>query len=288
MQFLRTTYKAGPLVALGLAMPRPGCGAAARLPRGRALAWSRRRSRRSPLVACWPLIRGPRRSTQLMWERVPPPGRGARGHVDAHRRDDGRAVVLPGQLYAYYDWGGTIDPILPALADAPVAIRNAVAATPTCARPTCCGPSTRSSSSAARCPASSTRCWTCWARARSCSGADDDRTRSGAAPAAEAADVLDAARAARRAPGARCGAQPRAAGTLGAPRAAAAGARLGPRPARRPLVRRGARSAARPSSTAAPKGSPGSRRSAPCPAGRIAYAGDLGRRRRLRRGAARS
>ena len=30
-------------------------------------------------------------------------------------------MVLPGQLFAFYDWGGTYDPILPALTDRPVA-----------------------------------------------------------------------------------------------------------------------------------------------------------------------
>ena len=34
-----------------------------------------------------------------------------------------RAMVLPGQLFAFYDWGGTYDPILPALTDRPVATR---------------------------------------------------------------------------------------------------------------------------------------------------------------------
>ena len=42
------------------------------------------------------------------------PGSSAADHVD-ETAGDGRAVVLPGQLYAYYDWGGTIDPILPVL-----------------------------------------------------------------------------------------------------------------------------------------------------------------------------
>ena len=35
-------------------------------------------------------------------------------------------MVLPGQLFAYYDWGGTYDPILPALTDRPVAVRSIV------------------------------------------------------------------------------------------------------------------------------------------------------------------
>ena len=52
--------------------------------------------------------------------------------------------------------------------------------TPTCTRSTCCGRSTRSSSSSARYPASCARCSTCWARRTVVAGADDDRSRSGA------------------------------------------------------------------------------------------------------------
>ena len=77
------------------------------------------------IVACWPLTRGRALDDQLLWERIPSTWEAAADHVDA-RAGDGRAVVLPGQLYAYYRWGGTIDPILPTLADTPVATRNAV------------------------------------------------------------------------------------------------------------------------------------------------------------------
>ena len=112
-------------------------GGAARRARDRVLAGlaaarraaaraARRRAGRSRWSPCWPLVRGRGVDDQLLWERDP-------GGLDATRRDhvddtagDGRAVVLPGQLYAYYDWGGTIDPILPVLADKPVATRNAV------------------------------------------------------------------------------------------------------------------------------------------------------------------
>ena len=68
----------------------------------------------------------PRRSTtSCSGSACPPAWTAAARHVDA-TAGDGRAVVLPGQLYAYYDWGGTIDPILPALASKPVAVRNSV------------------------------------------------------------------------------------------------------------------------------------------------------------------
>ena len=70
-------------------------------------------------------------------------------------------------------------------------------------------------------------------------GADDDRTRSGAAPAAEAADVLDAAGPPRRGVGPASPA-PRRRPTLGAPRALPAGARLRPADRARARARRAA------------------------------------------------
>ncbi len=167
-----------------------------------------------PLVASWPLIRGRGVDDQLLWERIPLAWEQAADHVD-ETVGDGRAVVLPGQLYAYYDWGGTIDPILPVLADKPVATRNAVGYSDLRA---------------------TDLLWTVDALVQQrrtlpdqldplldllgartvISGADDDRTRSGAAPAAEAAEAL--AQLGR--PSAQWGAQqprPRAAGTLGEP-----------------------------------------------------------------------
>ena len=71
-------------------------------------------------------MRGQALDSQLTWDEIPPAWTAAADHVDATVGEDGRAVVLPGQLYAYYDWGGTVDAILPALAERPVAVRYAV------------------------------------------------------------------------------------------------------------------------------------------------------------------
>ena len=195
LQFLRTTYKAGPLLALGIAC-LAGVAAAGAAP------WLRRRARWAPAaalacvavlaaVACWPLVRGPgaRLAAHL--------GRGPAG-VDARRPTtstgrSGRTAArwcCPGQLYAYYDWGGTVDAILPALAERPVAVRYAV-------------------------PYADLRAvdllWTVDGLVQQrralpgqlgplldlmgartvVAGADDDRSRSGAVAAADAADVLD-------------------------------------------------------------------------------------------------
>ena len=168
LQFLRTTYKAGPLLALALA-GLGGLGAA------RAAPWLRARGRALPVLAavalaglaavsCWPLVRGRALDSRLTWERIPAAWEDAADHVDATVGADGRAVVLPGQLYADYDWGGTVDAVLPALADG--RWRSATRCrTPTCARSTCSGRSTGSCSSGARCRASSPRCWICCRRA---------------------------------------------------------------------------------------------------------------------------
>jgi arabinofuranan 3-O-arabinosyltransferase len=122
VQFLRTTYKAGPLVALGLAC----LGGAAF-----GVLWARLRSRTRPLaalagvalcaVAAWPLTSGTAPERQLAFD-VPRHWEQAADEVD-RLPPDRRAMVLPGQLFAFYDWGGTWDPILQSLADRPVAER---------------------------------------------------------------------------------------------------------------------------------------------------------------------
>jgi arabinofuranan 3-O-arabinosyltransferase len=208
VQFLRTTYKAGPLVVVGIAI-LAGL-AAAKLPRKALLV----AALVLPLVASWPLIRGRGVDDQLLWKSIPSAWRQAADHVD-QTAGDGRAVVLPGQLYAYYDWGGTIDPILPVLTDKPVATRNSVGYADLRA---------------------TDLLWTVDALVQQrrvlpeqlpslldllgartvLAGADDDRTRSGAAPAAEAADALEQLGRPNGGWGEQK-ARPRAAGTLGDP-----------------------------------------------------------------------
>lgn len=128
VRVLRTTYKAGPLLTLGLA----GLGGL-----GAGAAWTWLRTRPRPVraavpafaavlvaVAAWPLVRGAAPDEQLHI-KVP-----ARWHALAARLDarppTSRALVLPGQLFASYRWGQTIDAILPSLTDHPVATRNIV------------------------------------------------------------------------------------------------------------------------------------------------------------------
>ena len=131
-QFLRTTYKAAPLVALGLACLG---GVAAREALGRL------RAARAPrpavlglgalavgilALAAWPFFQGRAVDRQLQWKRIPAAWTGAAHDLDRTLPANTRAVVLPGQLFAAYRWGGTVDPILPALSKRPVAVRNVV------------------------------------------------------------------------------------------------------------------------------------------------------------------
>ncbi len=227
-QFLRTTYKAGPLLAVGVA----GLGGlvAEALPR-RVRAPALLAGAALVAAACWPLVRGRGLDDQLLWTRVPASWRAAADHVD---RTDGRAVVLPGQLYAYYDWGGTIDPILPTLAGRPVATRSAVAYADLHATDLLWTVDALVAQRRAL-PGQLAPLLDLMGARTVIAGADDDRTRSGAAPAAEAADVLDQLGPPSRAWG-PVRARPRAAGTLGRPRALPA-VRAWDRRAVRPLVR---------------------------------------------------
>jgi arabinofuranan 3-O-arabinosyltransferase len=127
VQFLRTTHKAGPLVVLGLAC-LGGAGAA-------AIARSVSRSAAIALgvgaaallaVSVWPLTRGQAVDERLTWEQIPSAWSQTADDLERDLPDGTRAMVLPGQLFGFYDWGGTVDPILPALTDRPVAVRQFV------------------------------------------------------------------------------------------------------------------------------------------------------------------
>jgi len=124
-QFLRTTYKAAPLLVIAFALL-----AAAAAPAVWAHRW------RVPAVvaagavlalSAWPLVRGQAVDSQLAWEEIPAAWTAVAGDLDAELPESTRAVVLPAQLFATYDWASTVDPILPALSDRPVAARSALA-----------------------------------------------------------------------------------------------------------------------------------------------------------------
>jgi arabinofuranan 3-O-arabinosyltransferase len=132
LRFARTTNKAAPLVAVGLA-GLLGVGTDALVVRLRALA--RIQQRRLALggagivltalivLASLPLIKGQAIDTQLEWKRIPAAWRDAGSGLDRTLPANTRALVLPGQIFAYYTWGGTLDAILPRLTSRPVAVR---------------------------------------------------------------------------------------------------------------------------------------------------------------------
>ncbi|HEV8152703.1 MAG TPA: alpha-(1-_3)-arabinofuranosyltransferase family protein [Solirubrobacteraceae bacterium] len=130
--FMRTTQKAAPLVAIGVA---------GLLGLGAHLAWARLRAlpegalRRAALVgapaalaglivlAALPLVRGTAIEKQVTWDHIPQAWERTGHDLDRDLPRNTRAMVLPGQIFAYYDWGGTVDPILPRLTSRPVAVR---------------------------------------------------------------------------------------------------------------------------------------------------------------------
>jgi hypothetical protein len=123
IQFLRTTYKAGPLLAIAVAL-LAGAGAAE--------LWRRCRPQARVLTALvatgllvastLPFFQG--NAIELTYKAIPSAWRLAGAELNSQLSANARAVVLPGQAYAYYTWGGTVDPVLPSLTDRQVAVRN--------------------------------------------------------------------------------------------------------------------------------------------------------------------
>ena len=235
LQFLRTTYKAGPLLALALA----GLGG---LAAARAAPWLRARGRALPAVAvaglaalaavaCWPLVRG-QRARLAADLGADPAGLERRGATTWTRRSATTAArsCCRASSTRTTTGAGRSTRSCPRSPSGPWRCATRCR-TPTCARSTCCGPSTGSCSSGARCRASSARCWTCCRARTVVAGADDDRAGSGAVAAGRRRRRARPARRARRALGA--GAARAARGGHARRRAAAAArARLGPRRAR--------------------------------------------------------
>ena len=132
VQFLRGSYKAGPLLALALACLAGAAAGEA----WRRLGWTSSPALRQGalalavtglvVVAAWPLVAGRAQDAQVSWKRIPAAWTAAARGLDRELPAGSRAVVLPGDLFAFYRWGGTVDPILPALSRRPVAERNIV------------------------------------------------------------------------------------------------------------------------------------------------------------------
>lgn len=132
VQFLRTSYKAAPVLALALA-----CLAGVAVAEGwRRLggvrgvaAWRGGAVLAGTAVlaaAAWPLVTGRAQDAQVSFKQVPAAWREAASNLDRQLPPNSRAIVLPGDLFSFYTWGGTVDPILPALSTRPVAERAEV------------------------------------------------------------------------------------------------------------------------------------------------------------------
>ncbi len=132
VRFLRASYKAAPLLAVALACL---AGAAA------GEAWRRLSATSRPVIwrwvtslaglavlalAAWPLVTGRAQDAQVSYKQVPVAWRQAASELDRELPSNSRAIVLPGDLFSFYTWGGTVDPILPALSRRPVAERSEV------------------------------------------------------------------------------------------------------------------------------------------------------------------
>jgi len=126
VRFMRTTQKAAPLVAIGVA---------GLLGIGAQMAWMRLRELRLARVAAaaglaalialaaLPLVRGTAIERQLDWKEIPRAWTTAGSELDRDLPPGTRALVLPGQIFANYTWGGTTDAILPRVTERPVAVR---------------------------------------------------------------------------------------------------------------------------------------------------------------------
>ncbi|HEV7493128.1 alpha-(1-_3)-arabinofuranosyltransferase domain-containing protein [Baekduia sp.] len=125
IEFLRTTYKAGALVALGLAALGGAAFDAAWQRVGARVPWGRVAlgggAAAVVALAAWPLVTGRALERQLAFD-LPPAWRSVAADLD-RRPASSRAMEVPGQLFAFATWGGTIDPVLPALTDHPVTTR---------------------------------------------------------------------------------------------------------------------------------------------------------------------
>ncbi len=132
VRFLRASYKAAALLAIALACLAGAAAAEAWVRLGR-----RQRGRSWRLIAtlggtavlslaAWPMITGRAQDAQVSFKQVPAAWREAASDLDRELPANSRAIVLPGELFSFYNWGGTVDPILPALSRRPVAVRSEV------------------------------------------------------------------------------------------------------------------------------------------------------------------
>ncbi|HEY8866857.1 MAG TPA: alpha-(1-_3)-arabinofuranosyltransferase family protein, partial [Solirubrobacteraceae bacterium] len=133
LQFLRTTYKAAPLLALSLGC-LGGAGAAALLARlrtpgirllgTRVPVWTALVLVAIPVLWARPLVARHLINPERTFESVPLSWRAAVADAGGATRRDRRIMVIPGEHLAWYRWAGTDEPIGPALSRLPVVIHQ--------------------------------------------------------------------------------------------------------------------------------------------------------------------
>jgi arabinofuranan 3-O-arabinosyltransferase len=136
LRFLRTSYKAAPLVAITLAA-LGGVGLSELVAHIRAATIARNRrlvalsavgAAAAAVVVLYalPLFEGRAIDKAQAYGAVPRPWRSALKDAERSTPANHRLMLLPGALFGYYRWGNTVSSIAPALSRRPVLIRELV------------------------------------------------------------------------------------------------------------------------------------------------------------------
>ena len=136
LQFLRTTHKATPLLALSVAC-LGGVALAALAARASAGRLTWRSGRRVPAWVPWlalalpvlaglPLVTGKAIERSSAYGDIPAYWREAAADLDRSTPPGKRSLVLPGTLFSFYRWGNTVNSVAPAIARRPLLIREVV------------------------------------------------------------------------------------------------------------------------------------------------------------------
>jgi arabinofuranan 3-O-arabinosyltransferase len=133
VQFLRTTYKAAPLLAISIAcltgaavgmLTERARSGDLRLLGSRVPAWTLPALAVVPVLWAAPLFAGHAIDRPLAYDHVPRSWKAAMTAAQRTTPADRRLMVLPGELFGWYRWGGTWTSIAPALDHRPVLIRE--------------------------------------------------------------------------------------------------------------------------------------------------------------------
>ena len=58
------------------------------------------------ILAAWPLVSGTAQDAQVSYKRIPAAWRDVGRNLTGQLPANSRAIVLPGQVFAFYKWGG--------------------------------------------------------------------------------------------------------------------------------------------------------------------------------------